>query len=345
MPGSSSILSFFALGSHIIAASLLLLCFQYTIIYSEIPHKSKKRMNCMIYKRYNLIEFQRRFASEEACLEAIFRSRWPHGFQCPKCGHSDGTRLSKRRSIQCGLCRRQTSITAGTIFHKTKVPLTIWFWLIFLMTQDKGGISTMRASALLGMHYTTVWNLMHKLRIAMADRLEGPLLSGYVEIDDAFFGGRSRKKRGRGAFGKKQVCIMVERLNRKAGDAAMVVMARRDASDYRSIVAAHLEPMTHIRTDGLPRNSILHGVGAKLIMDKIAKPEDHGPIENADRVISLAKRHLLGTYHQYCSRAHLQRFLNEFCYRFNRRYEWHELATRLVSACALHAPVPYAAIS
>lgn len=150
----------------------------------------------MVYKELTLLDFQRLYSSEESCLQAVFHARWPKGFVCPRCGHSDGTKLSKRRAIQCGSCRRQTSITAGTVFHKSKVPLMTWFWLIFLVTQDKGGISTMRAANLLGMHYTTVWNLMHKLRDSMADRLEGPLLSGFVEIDDAFFGGKSRKKRG-----------------------------------------------------------------------------------------------------------------------------------------------------
>ena len=299
----------------------------------------------MAYKKHTLLEFQRQFNSQEACLEAIFKARWPKGFVCPHCAHSDGTRLSKRRAIQCCHCRKQTSITAGTVFHKTKIPLQTWFWLIFLVTQDKGGISTMRAANLLGMHYTTVWNLMHKLRISMEDRLEGPLLSGYVEIDDAFFGGRSRKKRGRGASNKKQVCVMVERLNRKAGDAAMIVLPSHDAPTYRQAVESHLEPMTHVRTDGYSLNSVLHGVAGKLNMNNIPPLGDHGPLENVDRVMSLAKRCLLGTYHQYCSRAHLQRFLNEFCYRFNRRYTWYQLACRLVSACALHPPIAYAAIS
>jgi transposase-like protein len=299
----------------------------------------------MTYKKFTLLDFQRRFSSEEACLQAIFDARWPHGFVCPKCGHDDGYRLSKRRAIQCAACRRQTSVTAGTLFHKTKVPLTSWFWLIFLMTQDKGGVSTVRAANLLGMHYTTVWFMMHKLRESMVDRLEGPLLAGYVEIDDAFFGGKARGKRGRAAGGKKQVCVMVERLNRKAGDAAMVVLTNQSGKEFAEAVEAHLEPMTHIRTDGLPTNMMLHGRVGKLNMQKIGDNYEQGSLENVDRVISLAKRYLLGTYHQYCSRAHLQRFLNEFCYRFNRRYGWWQLASRLVSACALHEPIQYAAIS
>ncbi len=299
----------------------------------------------MAYKEHSLVDFQRMFSSDEACLQAIFRARWPKGFICPKCGHDGGTRLAKRRAIQCACCRRQTSITAGTLFHKTKIPLKSWFWLIFLMTQDKGGISTVRAAQLLNMHYATVWFIMHKIREAMAERLEGPLLSGFVEIDDAFFGGKAKGKSGRGALNKKQVCVMVERLNRKAGDAAMVILPDQSGETYVAAVEANLEPMTHIRTDGYSVNSMLHGRIGKLNMTKIAKLEEHGPLENVDRVTSLAKRYLLGTYHQYCSRAHLQRFLNEFCYRFNRRYQWYQLASRLVSACALHPPVGHAAIS
>lgn len=298
----------------------------------------------MTYKELSLLDFQRMFGSNEACLEAIFNARWPNGFVCPHCGHDDGTRLSKRRAIQCKVCRKQTSITAGTVFHKTKVPLTSWFWLIFLMTQDKGGISTKRAAMLLEMHYTTVWFIMHKLREAMADRLEGPMLSGFVEIDGAFFGGKARGKYGRGAHSKRKVCVMVERLNRKAGDAAMVVMTAAGHLPFVAAVEAHLEPMTRVRTDGLLMNSTLHGSVGSLDMTKIGTMYQAGSLENVDRVISLAKRYLLGTYHQYCSRAHLQRFLNEFCYRFNRRYSWYQLASRLLSACALRPPVPHAAI-
>ncbi|QQR55971.1 MAG: IS1595 family transposase [Candidatus Melainabacteria bacterium] len=102
--------------------------------------------------------------------------------------------MARRRTIQCCVCRRQVSITSGTVFHRSKVPLTTWFWLIYLMSQDKGGISTMRAAKLLGMHYTTVYNMMHKVRAAMQNRQENILLSGLVEVDDAFFGGRSRGK-------------------------------------------------------------------------------------------------------------------------------------------------------
>ncbi len=244
-----------------------------------------------------------------------------------------------RRTMQCHLCRRQSSITSGTLFEDSKVALTVWFWLIFLMSQDKGGISTKRAAALLGMHYTTVWNMMHKVRFAMGQRQENQMLSGLVEIDDAFFGGKSKGKSGRALGNKKQVCVITERLNSKAGDAALVVLIDQDGDTFQSAVESKVEPMTHIRTDGYPTNSVLHGIAGKLNMNTIGKNySEHGPLENVDRVISLAKRFLIGTYHQYCSRAHLQAFLNEFTFRFNRRYNWCQLFSRTLHACALCLP-------
>lgn len=293
-----------------------------------------------------LMAFQRKYRTDEDCLQAIFEARWPQGFLCPKCGHDFGYRLSQRRSMQCAACRKQTSITSGTLFERSKVPLQKWFWLIYLMSQDKGGISTVRAAELLEMHYATVWFMMHKLRVAMGNRLEGRTLSGLVEIDDAFFGGKTKGKTGRGAHGKLSVVVIVERLNRHAGDAALIVLADQLGDTLKAAVETVLEPMTHIRTDGLQKNSSLHGLAGKLNMDTIGRNySEHGPLKNADRVISLAKRYLLGTYHQYCSRVHLQRFLNEFSFRFNRRYHWSQLFSRTLAAAALNPPVRYAALS
>ncbi len=180
----------------------------------------------------------------------------------------------------------------------------------------------------------------------MGERLEGRTLSGMVEIDDAFFGGKSNGKTGRGAHGKRNVVVIVERLNRHAGDAALIVLPDPSGDTFLAAVRTVVDPMTHIRTDGYPTNSLLHGLAGKLNMDTIGKNySEHGPLENVDRVISLAKRYLLGTYHQYCSSVHLQRFLNEYAFRFNRRYKWSQLFSRTLAAAALNPPVRYAALS
>lgn len=214
------------------------------------------------------------------------------------------------------------------------------------MSQDKGGISSTRAAELLEMHYATVWFMMHKLRVAMGNRLVGRTLSGLVEIDDAFFGGKTKGKVGRGAAGKLNVVVIVERLDRHAGDAALLVLPDQSGEAFLQSVESVVEPMTHVRTDGYSTNSMLHGLAGELNMTKIGKDySEHGPLENVDRVISLAKRYLLGTCHQYCSRVHLQRFLNEFAFRFNRRYQWSQLFSRTLAAAAPNPPVQYAALS
>ena len=143
--------------------------------------------------------------------------------------------------------------------------------------------------------------------------------AGFVEIDDAFYGGKTKGKQGRALNNKRQVVVMVERLEAGAGDTALVMLHNQSGRAVREAVERHVEPMTHIRTDGYPHNSMLHGHGP-LNMDTLGQNYfDEGPLKNADRVISLSKRFLLGTYHQYCARAHLPRFLNEFTFRYNRR--------------------------
>ncbi|HNB22362.1 MAG TPA: transposase, partial [Candidatus Melainabacteria bacterium] len=144
---------------------------------------------------------------------------------------------------------------------------------------------------------------------------------------------------------KKQVVVMVERLQFGAGDAAFVVLHDQTGDAFKQAVIQHVAPMTHIRTDGYSYNNRLYNVG-KLDMRTIGQEySENGPLKNVDRVISLSKRFLLGTYHQFCARAHLKRFLAEYTFRFNRRYKWCQLFSRVLAACALCPPVPYAAIS
>ena len=144
----------------------------------------------------NWFEFQNKFATEDDCLQMLEKLRWRNGFVCPNCGHDSGYRLANRRIIQCSLCRYQALVTAGTVFHKTRVPLRNWFWIIFLVAQDKGGASALRIAKQLGMHYRTVWHLLHKIRHAMARRDEATVqLSGVIELDQAIFGGEARKPR------------------------------------------------------------------------------------------------------------------------------------------------------
>jgi hypothetical protein len=139
------------------------------------------------------IEFHNRYSSERACLDALEKMRWPNGFICPNCEHDLGYRLSSKRLIQCAVCRHQTSVTSGTLFHKTRVPLQNWFWIIYAIAHDKGGASAMRLSQQLNMHYATVWNIVQKIKHAMARRDESILLAGLIELDTMFVGPEARK--------------------------------------------------------------------------------------------------------------------------------------------------------
>lgn len=156
----------------------------------------------MSKKFFSIFEFDKHYRTEDDCLQAIEKMRWPNGFICPKCQHDDGYRLSRIRIIECAVCKHQTSITAGTIFHKTRIPLLKWFWMMFLVIQDKGGSSALRLSKQLDMHFKTVWNILHKIRQAMSARDNDVIkLSTLIQMDEAYFGGPKRKS---------QVLVMIE---------------------------------------------------------------------------------------------------------------------------------------
>jgi transposase-like protein len=139
----------------------------------------------------SLVEFQSRFVSDEACMEHLFKLRWPDGYRCPRCGHRRYCFHSTRTLFQCSACKYQVSVTAGTIFHKTRTPLVKWFWMIFMMARQKSGVSMLSLQRMLGIKsYKTVWTMGHKIRKAMEDRDSQDQLAGLVEMDDAFIGPR-----------------------------------------------------------------------------------------------------------------------------------------------------------
>lgn len=150
------------------------------------------------------LEFQDRFRTESDCLSYIAQLRWPKGFRCPNCDHDVGYQLKTRPLIQCAVCRHQTSITSGTIFHKTRTPLREWFWMIYQMCQDKGGSSSSKLARQLDGFQSTIWNQLQKLRHAMERRDEGISLAGYIELDEAVIGPHARKTGRQKTGGKNE---------------------------------------------------------------------------------------------------------------------------------------------
>ncbi len=172
-----------------------------------------------------LQEFQAAFPDGEACWEAVRRARWPEGFICPRCGHDESSWISTRRLEQCRRCRYQCSVTAGTVFHRTRVPLLTWFWAIFFLARHKKGISALQLQRDTGLgSYETAWTMLHKLRSTLGPRPR-ERLTGLVEVDETYVGARERGLRGgRQLVGKTLVAGAVEHRPHHAGRARLAVI-------------------------------------------------------------------------------------------------------------------------
>ncbi len=285
----------------------------------------------------SFFDWQRQFATEEDCFRHLARLRWPDGFQCPSCGHNHGCFLKSRRLYECTRCGRQTSVTAGTLFHATKLPLTKWYWAIYWIAADKGSLSALRLTKLIGVSWPTAFAMLRKLRQAMGHRDTLYRLSEIIELDDALIGGKRPGKRGRGAEGKMAVLVACETFQGRPGFAAIEAVSSVNHERVRDFAHRRITPGIPIRTDALAALNVLG--------EEHRHTSQITPPERADQwlpwvhiVISNLKRFLLGTYHGI-SHRYLQEYLDEFIYRFNRRFWEPEIPNRLLQLCAEHAPI------
>jgi len=296
----------------------------------------------MQQKPMSLIEFQRKFATEKACQEHLFRLRWPDGYKCPRCDHDQAYFHRTRHLYQCKACSYQASLTAGTIFHRTRTPLTKWFWMIFLMGRQKSGVSMLSLQRMLEIKtYKTVWVMGHKIRKAMRDRDAYYKLAGLIEMDDSYFGASKPGKRGRGAAGKAKVVVAVQTLENKSGFAKMQQVQNMSASQVHDIAQATLDENVVVRTDGWVAYRVLDNDQSKH------EPVVVGSGKNAVRLlpwvhtlIANVKGNIRGVYHGVSSK-HLQSYLAEFCYRFNRRLWESQMFDRILAACVDTSTVTY----
>lgn len=298
----------------------------------------------MIHVDMTLPEFSERYSTEEACLQAIKKRRWPNGFICPECGHDDGKRIPTRRSIECCLCHSQTSITAGTIFHGSHTPLTKWFWVIYFMAHDKGSSSCLKLSKQLGMNRRSLHDILKKIRSAMSSRDESLTLAGYIEMDEALFGGRSKSKsEGKPpSDNKKHVLVLVESEGTQAGNLVMKVIDNTTYEDLRPVIAEKVEaepPGQWFRADGWGSHNVVSELGHKLKMGHIPNELQDQVLRCVSLAISHAKQMFKGTFHHFC-KLNIQSYLDEFCYRWNRRHLEKQLASHLIAACVFHPPKP-----
>ena len=285
------------------------------------------------YERFtNLIEFVDRFQTEEDCRNYLFYRRWPNGFACPRCGDRGYYYISTRNLYECRSCHYQTSLTAGTIMENTQTPLRAWFFMIFLMANQKVGVSILGTARLIGISYKRAWLISHKIRCAMAERDSLYKLSGFIELDESYFGAKKSGKRGRGAAGKRPVMVGVNFCEYGPGYAFMEVIENVDTETIKKTAQDNIDTGSGVKTDGLPAyHAGLSGYRHEKIVIKDPKAASK-ELPWVHILIANVKNMIRGTHHGV-SPKHLQPYLSEFCWRFSRRQFSGELFDRLLYTC------------
>lgn len=294
----------------------------------------------------SLAEFEDQFGAEEQCWQYLFGLRWPEGFVCPHCGRDRYWR-TKNNLLVCARCEFQASVTAGTIFQDTHKPLRTWFRAMWWMTSQKSGTSALGLQRVLGLRsYQTAWTWLHKLRRAMV-RPGRDRLHGLVQVDETFWGSHEEGRSGREHGTKTLIVIAVEQDGRKLGRIRMRRVPDASADSLHGFIGDNIEPGSLVQTDGwrgylgLTDKGYRHQRGKQGRLDIPGAEEDLLP--HVHRVISLMKRWLLGTHQGAISSNHLDYYLDEFTFRFNRRASQYrgKLFFRLVQQAAQVDPVPY----
>lgn len=267
-----------------------------------------------------LMELEQRFGDEATCRAYLVALRWPDGFVCPVCGGGQGL-VIRRHLWRCRACRRETSVTAGTIFQDSKLPLTIWFRAMWHVTSQKNGVSALGLQRVLGLgSYETAWALLHKLRRAMV-RPGRDRLRGVVEVDETYWGGEEEGVRGRGAVEKTLIAIAAEAAPGRPKAIGRIRLRRipdLTKATLHAFIGQAIEPGSVVRTDGLPAYMGLKDYRHDRQIQRKQSPGEH-LMPRVHRVVSLLKRWLLGTHQGAVGHDHLDAYLDEFTFRFNRR--------------------------
>jgi transposase-like protein len=292
-----------------------------------------------------ILQFEARFGTEEACREYLVSVRWPDGFRCPVCAHAKGW-WTKRGLLHCALCGHQTSVTAGTIFQDTRKPLRLWFRAMWYVTNQKSGVSALGLQRVLGLgSYETAWIWLHKLRRAMV-RPGRDRLSGTVEIDEVYIGGERSGKRGRGALGKSLVMIAAEKDGAGTGRIRLCRIADASAASLQAAISQAVAPGSTVETDGWSGYRGVEHLGYLHHVARDSAEVGEHPLPRCHRVAALLQRWLLGTHQGAVRPSHLDYYLDEYTFRFNRRTSNSrgKLFYRLAQQAVAVDPVPEKAL-
>jgi len=292
----------------------------------------------------SLYDFLKRFPSEDDCFHYLIEKRWPDGFRCSKCHNQKAYFIEKQRRFQCTLCRHQTSVTAGTVFHRLRHPLLTIFWAVYLVATSKKGMSAMELKRKLDIRsYQTAWLLLHKIRSAMASSQMFPL-TGDVEVDETFVGGRRPGKRGRGAEGKSLVAAAVETNGKTMGRAYLETIGSASTDNLTSFISRNLTPGVKVTSDGFKSYGFLAEYFRHVPVNTSTSISDNVSLPKVHIVIANLKMWLRGTYNCLPSK-HLQHYLDEFIFRFNRRWYLDNIFDKLLLRCVSGTSFSYAELT
>jgi transposase-like protein len=294
----------------------------------------------------SLPAFLKQFGSEAQCEAELEQARWPEGFVCPCCGGTGHSvfKTGPHKTFQCKACRRQTSLTAGTLFQSTRLPLTVWFLAIYFISQAKTGLSALALKRLIGVSYHTAWLIQHKLMAAMSERDADYTLSGRVDIDDAYLGGElSGGKAGRGSENKVPFVAALS----LDDDGHPLYIKLSPVPGFTSEAIAdwaktNLEPGSTVLSDGLACFAAVTRAGCQheAIIVGGRKPKEMLEFLWLNTILGNLKTSLGGAYHAFGFAKYASRYLGAFAYRFNRRFQLDRLPMRLLVAAIAVGPRP-----
>jgi transposase-like protein/ribosomal protein L37AE/L43A len=289
-------------------------------------------------------EFEQRFAAEAACRAYLEKLRWPEGFVCPRCKNRGGWR-SKRGLWSCAACDFQASVTAGTIFQDTHKPLTMWFRVMWWVCCQKHGASALNLQMVLGLRsYQTAWAWMHKLRRAMV-RPGRDMLDGRVEVDETYLGSLEEGHPGRSQNRKALVVVAAQEDGPGVGRVRMRRILNAKTASLHPFIQSAVAPGAVVVTDGWAAYGGLETLGFvhEVTPERLRRETGQAVLPRVHQVVSLLKRWLMGTHQGAVSHEHLDYYLDEFTFRFNRRTSQSrgKLFYRLAQQAVLVAPAPY----
>lgn len=258
-----------------------------------------------------IFEFNKWFPDEESCLQFLIQSRWPDGFVCPRCSFNEYYWKKERKLLQCKRCGYQASVTAGTVIHRSRQPLRLWFQAAYLVTTHTPGMSALQFQRQMGLSsYQTAFTVLHKLRAAMV-REGRDRISGEVEVDETYIGGERPGPPGRGALGKVIVVGAVDIRGKYANRVRLKIIPNVSGEALIGFIRSNVIEGSTVKTDDWRGYSGLRVMGYSHIINT--------ELVHIHRVFSNLKTWLLGTHHGAVREQHLQAYLNEYTFRFNRR--------------------------